>query len=278
MIKKLLSLYICLAISILTFAQNWEGGLYAGLSTYQGDLVVRSFDYKEIHAAYGGFLRYNFMEYVTLKLGISGGTISGDDANATRDIWRLERNLSFRSSILEFGANAEINLFGFDPYNLKKVFSPYFFGGIAVTYFNPKTLYQGEYVALQPLGTEGQGISGYESPYNLTTISFPVGFGLKYAINDLWNIGIEAGVRYTRTDYLDDVSTVYVPRSILLTEKDELTANLANRTGEFLNTDPVSVPEGTQRGNSENNDTYWIVGVTISYNFIDNGLVNSRNR
>lgn len=278
MIQKLLFSLSLIVLSYSSSAQSWEGGLYAGISTYQGDLVVQGFDYKELHAAYGGFLRYNIFKYASLRLGITSGKISGDDGNATRQIWRKERNLSFESNIIELGTSLEINILGFEPYNLEKTFSPYIFGGIAVTRFNPKTLYEDEWIALQPLGTEGQGIGGYETPYKLTTIALPVGFGLKYAINDLWNIGLEIGVRYTNTDYLDDVSTIYVTRSELLAENGELSANLANRTGEFLGTDPVIVPTGTSRGNSEANDTYWILGLTISYNFLDNGLVKSRNR
>ena len=258
-------------------AQFVEGGLMAGASTYLGDLVVGSIDSKEIHPAYGGFVRYTPFALLSFKASLMFATVSGDDGNATRELWRKERNLSFRSNIYEFSVGAELNLTGFNPDVLKKTFSPYLLGGVSIFRFNPKALYNGDWVELQPLGTEGQGIPDRPKPYQLTQISFPVGFGLKYAINDLWNIGMEFGYRFAMTDYLDDVSSTYVTRNELIEANGELAANLANRTGEYLNTPPVIVATGTGRGR-ENIDVYMIFGITISYNFIDNGLVGGRRR
>lgn len=273
--KYLYALFLILPI--LANGQFAEGGLIAGISTYHGDLAVKAVDGKEIHPAYGGFIRYTPFSLLSFKVSLLYTTISGKDANATRDLWRRERNLSFQSDIYEISLTTELNLTGFNPDFLRKTFSPYLFGGISVFRFNPEALYEGAWVKLQPLGTEGQGMADRPDPYSLTQVAFPMGFGLKYAINDLWNIGMEFGYRITLTDYLDDISTTYVTRQDLIDANGELAANLANRTGEYLNTSPAVVPTGTRRG-KENIDIYTILGITISYNFIDNGLVGSRRK
>jgi hypothetical protein len=58
---------------------------------------------------------------------------------------------------------------------------------------------------LQPLHTEGQGQPERDKPYSLVTLAIPMGFGVRYKLNDNFNIGAEIGLRYTFTDYLDDV-------------------------------------------------------------------------
>ena len=98
-----------------------------------------------------------------------------------------------------------------------------------------------------------------------------MGAGLKYALNDAWNIGVEFGVRMTFTDYLDDISTTYVGDAELLEARGELVAALANRSGEIRNA-------GDPRGNPDNKDWYFIGGLTVSYNFLDNGLVGLRRK
>ena len=85
---------------------------------------------------------------------------------------------------------------------------------------------------------------------------------------------MEAGFRKTFTDYLDDVSGSYVNYHELERENGQLAAELANRTGEYFGSDPVILPTGTQRGNEQADDWYFMGGVTISYNLIgsNNGL------
>ena len=261
-------------------AQFFELGIMGGASNYNGDLspnkALASFG--DTHPAFGGFLRYNLADHISVKGHIYYATISADDAKASNSEGRRARNLSFRSSVLEFGIQGEWNILGYQPYALDKPFSPYLFLGVAGFKFKPKTKYKNEWVELQPLGTEGQGMEGRPDPYKLFELSIPAGGGVKYALNDKWTVGVEAGVRKTFTDYLDDVSTTYVTRPDLVAANGILAANLANRGGEALGTEPLIVPTGTKRGEADKKDWYIIGGLTISYNFLDNGLVGSRNR
>ena len=271
--KKLLALLLC-CLPFMASAQHFEVGLMGGISNYQGDLAPGSLraSFGNTHAAFGGFLRYNINNYFAVKLSANFGKISGDDADSD-DNGRKARNLSFKSNIMEFGLNIEYNILGYQPYNLERVFSPYLFAGIALFNFNPKAKLDDKWYELQALGTEGQGLPEYpeKKVYKLTEFSIPVGIGLKYALNDTWNIGLEFGVRKTFTDYLDDVSGTYPDAGILLETKGETASALSNRSEIIKNA-------GDIRGDAGDDDWYFIGGLTISYNFIDNGLVGSRNR
>lgn len=267
MLKKICFLLAALLPLILN-AQYTEIGLIAGTSNYQGDLSPSNLKTSlgRTHASFGAFGRYNMNNYLSVKLGITYGTISADDADNDRS-----RNLNFRSDLIDVSLTGEFNILGFQPYALERVFSPYVFVGVGFVHFNPRTKYNDEWVELQPLGTEGQGIPEYGEKYSLVQVVIPFGGGLKYAINDKWTLGAELGLRKTFTDYLDDVSTRYVDGDILAAANGELAAALANRSGE-------DIPGGSQRGNPDNLDWYVFTGFSISYNFIDNGLVGSRSR
>ena len=213
-----------------------------------------------------------------MRANVSYGKVSASDAQS-EDEGRKRRNLSFQSNIFEFGLTGELNIFGYEPEGLQRRFSPYIFGGIAVFHFNPKTTYEGQLVELQPLGTEGQGMDGFGEKYKLTQFAIPMGAGVKIAVTERLNIGLEAGVRKTFTDYLDDLSTDYVSYTQLLHNNGRLAAALGNRTGEYLGTEPVDVPTGTQRGNPNVDDWYFIGGVTVSYNiFGNNGGLGRRGK
>lgn len=276
--RKILFISILSLFPFLVNAQL-ELGLMAGVSNYQGDLAPESTaaSFGQTHAAFGGFFRYNIHRFVSARINVFYGTISGDDAKA-ESAWRNERNLSFRSRVLEAGLTVEYNILGYQPYNFERTFSPYIFGGIAGFRHNPEAYYDNRWIELQPLGTEGQGMADFPAQYSRTAIAIPFGLGAKYAINDKWNIGLEFGFRKTFTDYLDDVSTQYVEYSELFAGNGELAAALGNRGGEYFDSEPISIPTGSNRGDQENDDWYFMGGLTLSYNISDNGLVGARRK
>lgn len=267
MLKKLFYSLIFIFPLFLN-AQYTELGLFAGTSNYQGDLSPTNLktSLSRTHASFGAFGRYNMNNHLSVKLGLTYGVISGDDRDNNQS-----RNLNFRSDIIDISVTGEFNILGYQPYALERVFSPYGFIGIGLVHFNPRTKYNDEWVELQPLGTEGQGIPEYGNKYGLVQVVIPFGGGLKYAINDSWNLGAELGLRKTFTDHLDDVSGRYVDEDILAANNGEVAAALANRSGE-------AVTGGSFRGNPDNKDWYVFIGFSISRNFLDNGLVGSRSR
>jgi len=253
---------------LFTFSQYWEAGLLGGLSAYSGDLTQTLVDVKEIHPAGGVIVRYNVNQWYSIKANILYGTISGDDANSS--VFSMNyRNLSFTSSLLDIGVQAEINLLGYWSGHPRYKQTPYLLFGFSVYRFNPKAQYNGQWYELQPLGTEGQGTTKYNEreKYALTQISLPLGLGYKYAINRWWNIGFEFGYRYTFTDYLDDVSKTYV-ESDILNGINPMSPRLANRTGERY--DPVEYTSVDDRGDPTNNDWYFFTGFTVSYSILPN--------
>lgn len=261
-------LLICLwvlFISISSSAQNLEAGFFLGASNYQGDLQPTHFLFGESKVAYGGFIKYPVLDYLSLRASITKGTISGNDLNSTIESGRRQRNLNFRSDILDFGIQAE-----FHPltliYGETKVISPYLMGGINGFTFNPEAFYIDRFYALAPLGTEGQYLEGSGvSPYKRLQIAIPAGIGIELKISDYNSIALEFGVRKTFTDYLDDVSGNY-PDLSQLSELDPLAATLSyrrlNRDGE-----PTDFPSaGTQRGNPDSGDLYYFFGVNFGFN------------
>jgi len=275
-------LFIALVLNVFILQQSavaqLEAGLSVGLSTYQGDLAPNSISgsFSQLHFAGGLFGRYNFNNFISAKVALNYAKLSADDANAASEAQQA-RNLSFRSNIFEGAATVEFNILGYQPYNFERTFSPYIFAGISYFHFDPQAFYDNEWVNLQPLGTEGQGIEGFEEEYDLFEIAIPLGIGVKYALNDQWNVGLEVGLRKTFTDYIDDVSGLFGDNAVIAAQNGELAGILNDRAGEITN-EPAVRTATSQRGNADRDDSFIIGGVFISYNFSDNGLVGGRSK
>lgn len=266
------------------------GGI--GVSAFMGDLggggdashFVSDFDFKAQRPVISAGMRYKILEPLAAKATLTYGIVSGSDQNSS-DIYRLDRNLSFRSSLLELAVQAEYSIIK-EPvsnrYSLRRkkkftfkslMVNTYVFGGVAGFWFNPKGLDDGpggsgEWVKLQPLGTEGQGLMEGRDKYSRVQLAFPFGIGLKYNLTRQISIGLEFGARYTLTDYIDDVSTTYIdnawlasvnPQAARLADKSPWSENpLESKTG-------INYGAGDQRGESKYNDFYFFSFVTVAY-------------
>jgi hypothetical protein len=123
---------------------------------------------------------------------------------------------------------------------------------------NPTTNFDGNEIALQPLGTEGQGTrANNKLPYSLNQLTVPLGLGVKITLKKRLAISLEYGIRKTFTDYLDDVSGNYVSSEIIRNENGPLAATLANRS---LNTETA-----VNRGNPNNKDWYVFYGFMLTF-------------
>lgn len=254
-------------------AQDIEAGLLLGTAQYQGDLSKQQYTLSETKPGFGGLFRYYFNPKFNLKASIMYGQISGDDANYSDDDgFREKRNLSFKSHILEGSVQLEYNILPFVNNTELYKWAPYVFTGVSVFNFNPKTEYQGETVELQPLGTEGQGTQGEPDKYNLTQLSIPLGVGLKYSVGSGWNIGLEAGLRKTFTDYLDDVSGTY--SDDFDASDQELAAQVSDRSNELDKFNNQQFSDGDGRGNPDQDDWYTFFGFTITKTFRETGCMN----
>ena len=258
--------------------QHFEAGLLIGGSNYLGDLSSNSSQIylKETNIAAGAFARYNVNHLVALRLGFNYTSISGADRNSGNTAI-IDRNLNFQSDIYEASLIGEFNILGYQPYNYETTFSPYLFGGIALYQFNPQGELNGQLYDLQPLGTEGQNLTAIpeRTPYKLNQFAIPFGFGFKYTLTETLNLGVEMGARKLFTDYIDDVSLTYPGNDAFAAEGASLeTIQLSNQSANNLGTNVA----GVSRGDNNANDWYFILGVTLSYNFLDNGLIGGRKR
>jgi opacity protein-like surface antigen len=332
--KILLSLFVLLTPLFVKAQHAWarpyfEVGVMGGFSNYSGELVNSIVDVKHMHLAGAIFGRYNMNKYLTFRLQVALGTISGDDKDSKVDKDVL-RNLHFRSPLTEFGLMGEFNLMGYNPVGHGKMFSPYAFLGISIFNFNPKAKHfdpnRGEeWVPLQPIHTEGQGSSTFPNrkPYSRTQVSVPLGLGFKFAVHSNLNIGFEIGFRATRSDHLDDVGDTYAVDNLsgnslydqtpyrqgvfnLIDNEYDADGNLVSSTTIRSLSFQEMMSDGTYRylmdqngstnvevdqyrqavanrgGNIDRSergaDSYLIAGVTISYNFTDEGLSGARQR
>ncbi|MBC7863400.1 MAG: outer membrane beta-barrel protein, partial [Bacteroidia bacterium] len=221
-------------------------GIMIGGSYYLGELNPGK-HFNMTKPAFGVFYRFNQNYRVAYRAGFNYGSIMGDDSQSDDDD-QLMRNLNFKSKLIEFNGVAEFNFWEYRINNSKHFFSPYVFLGFAVVHHKPMAEFQGKYIELQPLATEGQGTSldTKRKKYKLTQFTIPFGLGAKLNLSRNVGLSLEWGMRKTFTDYLDDVSKQYVNPILLAQEKGALSAILSNRSN---NTDPTYNMTGTQRGN-----------------------------
>lgn len=253
---------LCLLFPVVLSAQErLHVTLFGGFSNYQGDLQDRTFTLDESNGAFGAGVKYDITSHIAIRSGFNYGRLQGDD-KLNKPILQA-RNLSFQTKILELNLLGEYTFFDLS----QNRFSPYVFGGIAVFRFNPYAFdTSGNKVFLQPLSTEGQGISGYPNrkPYKLTQFAIPFGAGIKLRINANAVLGYEFGFRKTFFDYLDDVSKTYVDARVLALERGPKAVEMSYRGGELKTGNPVYPADGTIRGGSKYKDWYYFTGITLA--------------
>jgi hypothetical protein len=245
-------------------------GIIAGISNYQGDLASYNFQdgFKvRLGPVLGIHAGYEMNHKLQLRSDLIYTRLSGDDELNTKEATR-SRNLDFFSPVLQLSAGCDWNIFGFSAPE-GKAFTPYLTGAVSLFYMNPSTKYDGKKISLHPLGTEGQYLDDYpdQKPYNLVQPALQLGGGLKILNSHKIILAIEGLLSYTFTDYIDDVSTIYISYQELLAKAGPLTAALANRQGEYLNAEPVNVPTGSLRGNPKSKDYFGTITIRIGKPF-----------
>jgi hypothetical protein len=230
------------------------------------------------------------------------GTLKGSDAESAKGGFdgdaRKLRNLSFRNRIQEASLTAYFDLFENEGTYISRVkWTPYAFVGIAVFHHNPQAIAPknyldgtpdpkaGQWVDLQPLGTEGQNSTLLSTdvnygikPYSLIQAAIPFGVGGRFRLNEVLDLWADIGFRYTFTDYLDDVSKNYVDLGVF---KDPLAQAMSYRTNEVAQattsytgrdgkTYNVVNGYGSEfkdnwRGNKGSKDVYMVTSVRLTY-------------
>lgn len=241
---------------------SYEVGVFLGGSYYIGDLNPLGHLNQFTKPAGGFVMRYNINYRLAARANLLFGSIQADDAYAKTNAAH-QRNLNFKSPVTEFSGQLEFNFLDYQIGNEKRKFSPYIFLGVGVFKFNPQGNIGGNWVALQPLSTEGQGLEGGASKkkYKLTQISIPFGVGFRTNLSKGIGLSIEWGMRKTFTDYLDDVSKTYYDPVKLAAARGGVAAALSDPS---KGTDPAFSNVGRQRGNPTNKDWYSFVGAVLT--------------
>jgi hypothetical protein len=145
----------------------------------------------------------------------------------------------------------------------------------------------GDWVDLQPLGTEGQNANLLESDvnhgikeYKNIQFAIPFGIGARFRLNEVLDFSVEFGFRYLFTDYIDDVSQNYVDLGVF--GSNELAKALSYRGNEInpTNTFTYTGRDGNSynvipgyghespdnwRGHKDDKDIYTVTTLRISY-------------
>lgn len=222
-----------------------------GTSTYFGELANPG-DYLDAKLNINAGVQMYFTPRISARAEATWFTLEGYDSKAD-DASRVSRNLSFYSNNAELSFTGAISLFpNGNRYYRRPYFNLYAFAGAGFVYFNPKTEYQGQTYALQPLNTEG-------ADYSRFGLVIPYGLGGRIKAGPNFNIALEGGYRKTFTDYLDDVSTIHLGPAAFT---DPVAAALSDRRPEIGKTPK---PPGTQRGNPDNLDGYFLLNVKVEY-------------
>lgn len=283
---------------------------------YFGDLAPLpsrfSTDLSFTRPALGITAGHRFGPFYTLRAQFTYGTLSGDDFESADPLddngrYRYVRNLQFRNRITELSVTGVFDLFRNEySYVNRLIFTPYAYIGLALFYHNPKGYVNensglpeaGTWVALQPLGTEGQfsdlpetAINHGIKPYKRLQISIPLGAGIRYKMNDKLDFSFETGIRYLFTDYIDDVSANYVDLELLPSDLSRAMADRSRETtaavsGDTRNSEVIASTAGPElpapggyvsfggygrefpdnvRGNKNDNDMYVVTTIRVTY-------------
>jgi hypothetical protein len=283
--RAIVIILITLSSSLKSFSQSItirdkvEVGIGLGPMFFLGDLggaagigrtFIKDVDYPLTKLSKGLFVNVAPREWIGFRVAVNTGLLEGDDKEAPNkggdEVTRLERNLNFRTRLLEgYGAVEFYPSVFLEQYDgLKGKLRPYGVIGVGVYHFNPQTQDKnGNWVALQPLHTEGEGFPEYpdRKVYKLTQMEIPMGFGFKYYLKENLFIGLEVLHRKLFTDYVDDVSTNYIDPTLFNKYLSPANAALARQlnyrgTYSWATTRPADIV-GAQRGDPKQNDAYF---------------------
>ena len=227
-----------------------------GSSTYYGELTNPG-TYIKYQPNFNVGIQKYYTPRIYLRAELNWFELKGSDSQAN-EISRLNRGLSFRSSCFELSGIGAISLYANgNRYYRRPLINIYGFAGLGLLYFNPKADYKGKAYALEPLHTEGKS-------YSRVVPVIPFGLGVRLKTGPNTNLVLEGGYRKTFTDYLDDVSTKYIPKTNDLTRDYFLNPNNVTYNPDATGNTNV-YKEGSIRGNPNKMDSYFLLNVKVEY-------------
>ena len=197
--KLLFPLTLCFFGLLPKSNAQFEAGVFAGASNYQGDLADGTIIWRETQLSYGVLMRYTPNRFWTLRAHYIQGEVQGSDYNSSEKNIRY-RGFKFKSTLNEFAAIGEFNFLGKENENVNDfsfMLNPYLFGGIG-------------FVAVSGTPTAPEDTKPYPFPEVGARNGFltvPIGIGVKIQPSPNFSLGIEWGARTIFSDRLDGVSS-----------------------------------------------------------------------
>lgn len=262
-------------LSLEIYAQRYEIGANAAVTGYMGDInTTNPFYFKN----YGGglFVKYNLDPTWGVKLSANHLLISGNDEDFENDQQQI-RNLKFSNQISELALALDFNFWTYFDSRHRSKLTPYLSAGLAIIKHDPYVYYDDSKVRLRPLKLEYDEASNSQI-YPNWNLAIPLALGIKYKLNSMWAIGIEANYRIAFTDYLDNVSGAYAtsfPTAISfpnITVDPDGAARPFDRNDWRYLADPshnLDTNAGTARGDGKRKDGYMTAGITLTYTIFD---------
>jgi opacity protein-like surface antigen len=163
----------------------------------------------------GAYASLQYKRIFGIRAEMNFGKLQEADT-LNRSLTYIKRNLNYRTNIAEYSLSVEVY-----PLNIlvkrfregkRPTLQPYFTGGIGIFNFKPEVNLNGEWIYTRPLSLEGQGFPTHPDrrPYSLNAVSYPIGAGIKWDVDDWLAVRFEFVYRYTNTDYIDDISKRYI--------------------------------------------------------------------
>lgn len=260
-----------------TGASNFLGDL-GGLNKSGTHYLPVDIDWNTTRPVGGFGFRYRFLPWLATKTTIQYAVLKGDDV-WTNEPFRRNRNLRFRTHLFELSLQMEWILYSNEEfgarhkiYGLKgmhhKNTALYLITGLSGFGYIPQAPFEGGWINLRPLHTEGQGLKGGGEEYKKIGFGIPMGIGYKFGITNLWRLSFELTYTQTFTDYLDDVSGLYFDKDLIEASYGSTSAYFSDRSsGAF----PDWTAAGKSRGDSAHKDGYIFLNIAFVRNITYKG-------
>ena len=205
-------LFLCLIMAMTTIkAQTvWEGGVFAGMAVYSGDInPTLTPRLRDFTPSLGLIARTNLSNRMGFRGGITYLKLQGDDDHYAG---RESRDFDFSTDIVELSVLGEWEPFGSNRYytdaagnvNMDKLISPYLYAGVGLLGGVLNTNFSNYTGNSEDIKAGIQKDRAYGN--SLLGVSIPVGLGMKFDISEGFTVALEGCVRASFTDYLDGIS------------------------------------------------------------------------
>ena len=271
--KNLILLLITITFSTQLFSQSFYSrkvdrklvaSIGTGTAKYFGDMANPGELFKGAKWNIEGGLEYRIDSRFSARASLTAFQFKGGDEFAD-DEGRKVRNLSFTTTAFELAGTGTVQLFADGArYYQRKPINVFLLAGVGVTWYVPKGISTNTYHDGSPNPSAGKmvtlrNLKTEQVKYSPFTVAIPIGGGVKMMTTPFLNITVSGAYRFTFTDYLDDMSTVYPGIEAF---EDPLAAAMSDKRFEL---DGVVQKTGAIRGNPDKNDGYFIISFRADY-------------